>query len=195
MGLTRIKSLDNVTAISAGTKHSLALKDDGTVWAWGNARTIFGKGENENSIAVPSQIEGLSNVIDISAGRKHSIVIKQDGTVWAWGRGDLLGHENASDSYIPVQVKIHNAKAISAGIIHSMALLEDGSVWTWGSNMYGQLGNKKAGLECMSPIQVNDVRNVTAISAGGDQCIALDENSIVYKWGTLWRDEIGDYIY
>ena len=71
--------------IAAGGVHSLALRSDGTVWAWG--RNSFGQlGDNTNTNRnVPVMVQGLSGVSAISAGDGHSLALKSDGTVWAWG--------------------------------------------------------------------------------------------------------------
>ena len=66
--------LSGVTAISAGGYHSLALKDDGTVVAWG--------GNYNGESTVPA---GLSGVTAISGGGFHSLALKDDGTVVGWG--------------------------------------------------------------------------------------------------------------
>src|SRR5205809_653763 len=71
--------LTGVTAIAAGYAHSLALKGDGTVVAWG-----CGDVTNDGQCNVPSD---LSGVTAISAGASHSLALKGDGTVVAWGCG------------------------------------------------------------------------------------------------------------
>jgi len=68
------EGLNRVVAIAAGSYHSLALKSDGTVVAWG--WNVFGQS------TVPG---GLSNVVAIAAGGEHSLALKSDGTVAAWG--------------------------------------------------------------------------------------------------------------
>src|SRR5438128_2453216 len=69
--------LSGVTAIAAGDYHSLALKSDGAVVAWG-----CGSFENNGQCSVPG---GLSGVTAIAAGNSHSLALKRDGTVVAWG--------------------------------------------------------------------------------------------------------------
>ena len=68
------KGLSDVTAIAAGEYHSLALKKDGSVVAWG---------QNKNGECnVP---ENLHDVVAISAGNGQSLALKKDGTLVAWG--------------------------------------------------------------------------------------------------------------
>ena len=71
--------------ISAGLNHTIALKTDGTLWAWGqNNGGQLGNGTNTNQNN-PVQIGTANNWSQISAGRYHSLAIKTDGTLWAWG--------------------------------------------------------------------------------------------------------------
>jgi len=71
--------------VAAGGYHSLALKTDGTVWAWGdNHRGSLGDGTT-TSRSTPVQVPGLTGVAAIEAGY-HSLALKTDGTVWAWGQ-------------------------------------------------------------------------------------------------------------
>jgi hypothetical protein len=95
--------LSNVVAIAAGDSHSLALKADGTVVAWGY--------NNYGQTNVPA---GLSNVAAIAGGWAHSLALKNDGTVVAWG-------DNA-DGQTDVPAGLSNVVAIAAGGFHSLAL-------------------------------------------------------------------------
>jgi alpha-tubulin suppressor-like RCC1 family protein len=78
------KDLTDVVAIAAGDGHTLAIKSDGSVWAWGyNGYGALGDG-TFTTVNSPIAI-GLSDVTLITAGYYHSIAIKNDGTVWTWG--------------------------------------------------------------------------------------------------------------
>ena len=83
-----IQGLYNVVAIAANWENSLALKSDGTVWAWGqNYYGQLGNGTSDTYVnSVPSQVLGLSDVAMIATGYEHSVALKADGTVWAWGQ-------------------------------------------------------------------------------------------------------------
>jgi alpha-tubulin suppressor-like RCC1 family protein len=99
-------------ATSGSASHSLVLKSDGTVWAWGhNANGQLGIGTTTDS-ASPVQVKGpggtgfLDGVVAIAAGDGHSLAVKSDGSVWAWGNNDIyqLGDGTYTDSSTPVQV-------------------------------------------------------------------------------------------
>lgn len=73
------------TAVATGELHTVALMNDGTVWAWGfNAYGQLGNGSTAGS-PIPLKVLGLTNVIAIAAGDNHTVAMKGDGTIWAWG--------------------------------------------------------------------------------------------------------------
>jgi len=173
-------ALTGVTAIAAGGDFSLALKSDGTVWAWGNN----GKGQLGNNTFVTSKVPDqvvmlnpsdasktlpLTGITAIAAGGSHALALKDDGTVYAWGYNEFgqLGDGTITSSSTAVAVvgtgpvtkdapdnKI--ATAISAGLDHSLAII-DGTVKSWGYNYYGQLGN---GAELASYLPVKTLQTV-----------------------------------
>jgi len=150
-----VGALKNIVALSAGVYHSLALRQDGTVWAWGdNSRGQLGVGPIAfiyTPVQVGSAAEGfLSDVIAISAGYKFSLALKADGSVWAWGHNEYgqLGDNTKIDRNIPVQVLgpggegfLSGIIEISAGESHCLALRNDGNLWAWGNNWPYRLGD------------------------------------------------------
>ena len=98
-------------AISAGTNFTLALKNDGTVWAWGyGGHGQLGNNTTTDS-STPVQVVGpngvgyLTGITSISAGANHALARKNDGTVWAWGlNGDGQLGNGTNSSTTPVQV-------------------------------------------------------------------------------------------
>lgn len=132
-------------AITAGQYFSVALKKDGTVWAWGdNQYGQLGDGTRTNRKS-PVQVLGLSDVKAISAKGNHVVALKNDGTVWTWGlnRNGQLG--DGSSVYYrarPVQVSgLKDVIAVSAGGSYTLALKKNGTLWAWGDNYYGQLAD------------------------------------------------------
>ncbi|HEY0109696.1 MAG TPA: Ig-like domain-containing protein, partial [Fibrella sp.] len=163
----------------------MALKSDGTVWAWGrNTAGELGNGSTGGFSAIPAQVldssgVALSGITAISAGGSHNLALKSDGTVWAWGRNTegQLG-KAVNGIYInpvPTQVDdLTGVTAIVAGAAYSMALKSDGTVWTWGQNGYGQLGNGSSGTYTNPvPTQVNDLTGVTTIGTGSMHALVL----------------------
>jgi alpha-tubulin suppressor-like RCC1 family protein len=149
----QVKGLENVKEIKLGYAHALALKNDGTVWAWGdNSCGQLGVAGKEFS-NTPVMVPGLSNVTQISAGEEHSVALEGDGTVWTWGHNKYgqLGDGTTSNSYSPVKVQLPPIKAVSARGFNTMALDYNGTIWMWGNNNYGQLGNGLSSGSMSSP--------------------------------------------
>jgi len=158
----------DVKTASAGLNFSLALKNDGTVWAWGrNDQGQLGIGDWNDS-DLPKQVMDLNNIVMISAGQNFSLALRNDGTVWTWGRGQygqlgqftevtgpkkengepangytfIDGYHHFLDRNKPIQIKgLSDVSYIAAGDDHGMALDKKGMLWTWGFNDEGQIGN------------------------------------------------------
>ena len=145
--------LTDIVAIAARENRSLALKKDGTVWAWGsNLFGQLGNGESGPGTDKPYaiQVKGISQIIAIAVGDTHSMALTKDGRIWAWGANTngRLGDGTSILRKTPVLVKnelatntLTNINAIAAGDNHSMALRNDGIVLAWGKNDSGQLGD------------------------------------------------------
>jgi hypothetical protein len=120
-----VAGLVNVIAVAAGGEHSLALKSDGTVWAWGrNLEGQLGDGST-TSRTVPGQVSGLSGITAIAAGEYHSMALRNDGTVWCWGsnsRGQLGDGSYANNAIARPVNGLSGITAIGAGAAHNVAL-------------------------------------------------------------------------
>ena len=159
--------------MAAGQFHTVAIKNDGTLWAWGrNSYGQLGDGNGGTGITspVPVQVSETDNNgnsisgdkwIAVSAGAAHTVAIRNDGTLWAWGinnygqLGDGTDGTGSEKTY-PVQVSetdfygypISGDKwiSVSAGVYHTVAIRNDGTLWAWGDNRYGQLGDGTGGV-------------------------------------------------
>ena len=171
--------------------HSLALKAEGTVVAWGsnlNGQTNIPAGLNyvvqvsggwgfssvlkadgtvvawgANLNGQTSIPAGLNNVVQIAGGDEHNLALKVDGTVVAWG------HYGYGQTNIPIG--LNNVVQIAGGGYHSIALKADGTVVAWGNNGDGQTS---------IPIGLN---NVVQVAAGVYHSLALKGDGIVVAWG------------
>ncbi len=183
------------TGSGGAISHSLALKNDGTVWAWGcNLYGQLGNGINTDS-NVPVQVSSLTGIIAIAAGSTHSVALKNDGTVWTWGGGSsgILG-TGAFSSNIPVQVSsITGITNIGTGLAHSFAL-NNNCAWAWGGHGSGQLGTGAVPVEdgngdiyTAIPIEVVGLCQITEVNellAGqaGEQQITIYPNPSTGKF-------------
>ncbi len=117
--------LTNVLAVAAGSYHSLALKQDGTVWAWGvNYLGQLGDATLQDH-STPMQVQGIDQVVSIYANWDSSVALRQDGTVWLWG-SDLW------PSKVPRQViGLDHVVAVAVDYAVNLALRSDGTIWEW----------------------------------------------------------------
>lgn len=205
-----VKKLKGVKSVEAGCDHGLALKKDGTVWAWGSDDLgQLGTANAGTDSAVPVKVDNLSNVEAVSAGCYHSLALTEDGAVWAWGDNydGQLGNGDSgfgADSSVPVEVEdLQDVKAIAGGSSFSLALKEDGTVFAWGFNANGELGDANAGSNSDVQVKVSifgvfvPLTGVEAISAAsgasvGTHSLALKENGTVYTWGYGADGNAGD---
>ncbi len=141
--------------VAAGFAHTVAIKTDGTLWAWGyNEYGQLGDGtwEDKNT---PTQIGTDTDWEAVAAGDYHSLALKTDGTLWVWGNNGYgqLGDGTTVNKNIPTRIGIDTDwSAIAAGFYHTIALKSDDTLWAWGYNNYGQLGDGTAWKD--SPVQI-----------------------------------------
>src|SRR6185503_311942 len=141
----QVSGLTNVIAVSSGGTHTLALKSDGTVWAWGNnTYGQVGLGSDFSNRLTPVQVPGLSGITAISAGIYHNLALKADGTVWVWGENSHgeLGDGTGAQRRSPVQLPgITGVTFVAAGYQHSAVRTSAGTLYMFGMNDYGQVGD------------------------------------------------------
>jgi len=180
--------LNKFITVSAGYFHTLAVRKDGTVWAWGsNNFGQLGDGTNEDRIA-PVQVIGLKDIIAVASGSWHSLALDKNGAVWAWGSnhsGELGDGTNESKS-IPVKVKeLEDIVSISAGFHYSAALKKDGTVWDMGSRpfIHADFGYEQ-GYNAIRPVpeQVPDVKDISYITVGEYITMAVNGEKNVWIW-------------
>src|SRR5579859_1912440 len=198
--------LDSVTAIMGGEHHNLAIRADGTLWAWGaNFVGQLGDGNYANT-EIPVQVSGLVSVTKLGGRGYHSLAVTADGKVWAWGWNKYgeLGHDTTGQncpyvsvtttcSDVPVRVLgISNPLTVTGGGFFSLALMPDHAVRSWGSGGHGQIGNGSF-ADQPSPVAVSAVlSHVAQLSAGWFHAVALTDDGHVWTWGDNTNGEIGN---
>ncbi len=182
---------NNWKMVSAGSYHTLAIKKNGTLWAWGS--NLYGSLGDSTKIdkKTPIQIGKDSNWISVDAGSDNSFAIKKDSTLWAWGKNTNgnLGIGSNNSSLIPIQ--IGTAKdwiKVSAGFYHTLGVKSNGTLWAWGQNNYSQLGDGGALSSINYPKQVGIDSNWIDMSAGGQHNLSLKIDGTLWAWGdnTKW---------
>ncbi len=191
--------LTEVAGVSAANDFGLALRKNGTVYAWGaNAEGQLGTGGGPGDQEVPVAVSSLEGVTAISAGTEDALALLGSGAVEAWGAG--VG--GAEGSKTPKAVSgISEAVAVAAGSedrglrlnpVANYALLADGKVLAWGNNEDGQLGDGSFSAGSATPVEVKGISNAVAISAGSGHALALLATGRVVAWGSNFYGQLGD---
>jgi alpha-tubulin suppressor-like RCC1 family protein len=181
-------------AVSAGRDHTLALKTDGTLWAWGgDGEGQLAVGETTVTVSAPTQVGDNGDWAAVSAGRYYSLAVKRNGTLWAWGANGngQLGVGDGARRTVPTQVgRDADWTLVSAGSTHAMALKRDGSLWGWGYNGNGQLGVGDT-RQRLSPARVGDDRVWVAVSCGNSSTLAITNSGRLLAWGYNGNGQLG----
>jgi alpha-tubulin suppressor-like RCC1 family protein len=210
----RVTDLAGITAIAAGLKHAIALRKDGTVWAWGvRDDGAIGDGDAKPagslrvvSAAAPVAVRGLTGVTQIASGHTHCLALTRDGKVMSWGSNSTgeLGVGTRETGWVPAEVTgLSNIVAIAAGTGQgtygvSAAVREDGTLWVWGSGSSAMMGNgvrnpspDDPGGRNLLPLQVKGIAGVKNVAVGSGHIAALLNDGSVRAWGMNGYGEVG----
>lgn len=190
--------LTGATAVAAGYLHSVALKSDGSVYAWGsNTYGQVGQTSGTTQKTLPIQVTGFpATVVAIAAGDYHTLALLSNGSVYGWGQnlsGQLGNGVTSSFNNVPVRCgTLTGVRAIAAGGSHSLVALNDGSLFGFGSNSNGQLGVAGAGANSSSPLRIDALSGIVSVGAGGSHSLAVDIDGQIWSFGRNAEGQLGD---
>lgn len=191
----------NWAAVSCGMDHVLAVKTDGTLWAWGgNSNGHLGDGTVVNKSSPVQTVAGGTNwaqtMKSVAAGSGSSSGIKTDGTLWSWGYngGGELGDNTITSKSSPVQTVAGGTtwSKVVRNSSYVAATKTDGTLWLWGVNYYGGLGDNTTAAKS-SPVQTV-AGGTTWVDVGlGYGCAAATKtDGSLWVWGYNLAGELGD---
>ncbi|RZK63280.1 MAG: T9SS type A sorting domain-containing protein [Hymenobacter sp.] len=182
-------------SISAGYTHSAAVRQDNSLWTWGDNRyNQLGDGTTTQQNA-PVQVAAGANWQAVSAGQYYTTALRQDNSYWAWGYHSYgqLG-TGPSPQLVPYQVLTPATwRSLSAGAYYNLAIRPDGTLWAWGDNAFGQLGLGTANTATQRlPAQVGTATTWRSVSAGYYHSVAVRQDGTLWAWGDNTFGELGD---
>ena len=209
VGQTDVPSLADAVQISAGSRHSLALRQDGSIVGWG-------AGWHGNTKVSPN----IGNVIQVSAGSDYSVVLRSDGTAVIWGQtqwssslpwqtplqpdnftdlvqvssnhwhviglkanGSVVTYGGDYGGVLNVPQGLNDVVQVAAGFFHGLALRANGNVVAWGGQNQQSLYNFSRLNYGQSDVP-SDLSGVVQIAAGEYHSVALKADGTVVVWGS-----------
>ena len=193
--LTSNITLAATPQVTAGDHHTLAIKSDGALWAWGwNEDGELGDGTMVGRHS-PVRIGSDCSWEHVAAGTFHTVATKSNGTLWVWGNNDYyklgLGYGQGNEEYSPVQVGTDsNWEQVAAATFHTVATKSNGTLWAWGWNEDGQLGDG-TWIDRDSPVQIGSASNWEQVAAGQAHTVAIKSDGTLWAWGENGYGQLG----
>jgi len=184
--------------VSAGSFHTVAVRTNGTLWAWGcNGSGRLGDNTVTSRSSPVSVIGGFTDWCQVSAGSQHTAAVRTNGTLWAWGLSfcGRLGDGTTTDRSSPVSVVggfTDWCQVSTSTNLHSLGVRQNGTAWAWGFNGGGQLGDGTT-TERSSPVSVvGGFTDWCQVSAGSSHSLGVRQNGTAWAWGDNTAGRLGD---
>jgi alpha-tubulin suppressor-like RCC1 family protein len=194
-----VANLSDAIHVSAGYRHSCAVRQGGQVVCWGSRE--FGRlGDNMStgSATGPVAVLNVTDAVQVTAGVDHTCARRITGQALCWGsRADSVlgdGGSATGSQATPVPViGLTDALWIAAGYRHSCAVRATGVVVCWGDRTSGRIGNggSTAG-DSVTPTQVSSITDALRVSAGYSHSCAATRSGKVWCWGANEQGKLGD---
>ena len=175
-------------SVAAGDAHTVAVKTDGSLYAWG--RNDYGQlGDGTKMPRLTPTLIG-SGFAFVAAGQYHTIAVKTDGSLYAWGDNGYgqLGDGTTTQRLTPTLIGSGFA-SVATGIRHTVGVKTDGTLSSWGDNMVGQLGDGTT-AQRLTPTPIGS--GFASVAAGDFHTIAVKWDHSLYAWGFGASGELGD---
>ncbi len=178
--------------LACGNGFTVALKQDGTLWGWGDNRLGQVGDDSKGFKAIPQQISSATNWSMVATGVSHAAAINADGLLYCWGNNQFgeLGDGSFENKSIPQLVGTGRWKWVTAGVNYTMAIHESGTLWGWGGNAGGRIGRPDV-QRTAEPVQIGTATNWFRISAGAYHTLALQTDGSLWAWGWNWEGALG----
>ena len=191
----QITTASNWVKIAPSSFFTIALKSDGTIWAWGqNDRFQLGNSPATSQQLLPIQVGTATDWVDIATGtNRTAFALKSNGTIWGWGANTssiIVSGSSIQSVSSPTQVGTSTSwVSMSVGSQHILAQKSDGTLWSWGGGEALGVGG--------APSVTNIAQQISAdvwkfYSAGTNTSFAIKEDGTLWVWGKNTNGQLGD---
>ena len=199
-----MKIMDDVQEVKVGSCHTLALKNDNTLWAWGDSErgqvgdgtlqtmeiNIGGNANTVTSAYITQPKKIMDNVKYFATATYGSCAITYDGSLWCWGYNGYgqIGDGSTQNRATPVKVLDSVQKVVMTGL-RTMALKTDGSLWTWGNNDQGALLDETTADSLVPKKVLDKVKDFSCTNTA--VCVITDDGSLYARgyWSSNFTTE------
>ena len=206
--LADLSGVNSFEAVIAGGNFTLALDQQGKLWAWGNnAFGQLGLGDTTNrdrpTLVPLVDLSGVSSFDAVIAGNNYTLAFDQQGRLWAWGLNSdgRLGLGDVTERHVPTLVPladlsgVNSFEAVIAGASHTLALDQQGRLWAWGFNGSGQLGlGDTVNRDRPTLVPLADLSGASSfdvVAAGNNHTLAFDQQGRLWAWGHNTSGQLG----
>ncbi len=174
--------------LSAGNAHTCGIKNDGSLWCWGNGgQGQLGTGNTANQPSPTREVTGANDWHTVSIGIYHSCAIKTDGSLWCWGQ-DTSSVKSSPTRHASPTTDWDN---LSAGGSHNCAVKKDGSLWCWGTGAQGILGTGNNSNQYNPAREITNANDWHSVSAGSSHTCAIKNDHSLWCWGRGINGQLG----
>jgi alpha-tubulin suppressor-like RCC1 family protein len=182
--------------VELGHRHACALRQDGSLWCWGDNNRLQAGDETALKVELPTRVAGAWTFSALAVGNEHNCAVAKDGSLLCWGsnnRGQLgLGWDNGELAEPQIVGADKDWIHLSLGHEFSCGLRTGGQAYCWGRGYEGQLGTGEYKNE-LEPRAVDDANAYDALSAGLTMaCGRYSSTGRLHCWGRGEQGEFGD---
>ncbi|MGJ8661583.1 MAG: RCC1 domain-containing protein, partial [Bacteroidota bacterium] len=191
----QITTASNWVKVAPSSGFTIALKADGTIWAWGqNDQYQLGNSPATPSQLSPIQVGTATDWVEIATGtNRTAFAIKSNGTIWGWGGNPssiIVSGSGTTTVATPTQVgTASDWKTMSVGAAHILAQKTDSTLWSWGGGACLGVGGTPPITNTPQPVTTAKWKS---FSTGFGTSFGVKADGTLWAWGTNTNGQLGD---